>query len=165
MKSSLRPWSMDDLSSLVKYGDNPKIFRNMSDGFPFPYTDAKARHYIERVSQDLPLQAFAIDLNGEAIGSIGIHLQADIHRRNAELGYWIGEPFWGNGIITHAIRDIVEYSFLNFEIDRIFARPFSSNLASHRALEKAGFILEARFNGTLIKNGEVLDELIFAIRR
>lgn len=165
MKIRLRPWSMDDLLSLVKYGDNPKIFRNMSDGFPFPYTEAKARIYIEKVSNDLPLKAFAIDLNGEAIGSIGIHIQSDIHRRNAELGYWIGEPFWGKGVITQAIQDIVRYSFLNFEIDRIFARPFSSNPASHRALEKAGFILEAKFNGTLIKNGEILDEYIYAIRR
>jgi [ribosomal protein S5]-alanine N-acetyltransferase len=107
----------------------------------------------------------AIDINGEAIGGIGIHPKDDIECKNAEMGYWLGEPFWGNGIITKAVLQMVDYGFVNFEIDRIFARPFGTNIASQKVLEKTGFVLEARFAKTLFKFGEYQDELIYAIRR
>ncbi|NNK88321.1 MAG: GNAT family N-acetyltransferase, partial [Flavobacteriaceae bacterium] len=92
-------------------------------------------------------------------------LQADIHRENAEIGYWLAEPFWGQGIITDAIKQAIDFAFANLEIDRIFARPFGTNLASQKVLEKNNFILEARFENVLLKNDERLDELIYAIRR
>ena len=91
--------------------------------------------------------------------------QADVHRKNAELGYWLAEPYWGQGIITRAITRMVSYGFEHWDIHRIFARPFGTNIASQRALEKAGFVLEARFEKTIFKNGEYLDELVYAIRR
>jgi RimJ/RimL family protein N-acetyltransferase len=107
----------------------------------------------------------AIDINGEACGGIGIHPQDDIQCKNAELGYWLGEPFWGKGIITSAILQMVENGFNSFDINRIFARPFGSNLASQKVLEKTGFILEAKLEKTLFKNGIYEDELIYAIRK
>lgn len=165
MSELLRPWTMDDLDSLLLYGDNPKIARFMSDGFPHPYTLEKGIAFIENATKDSPLRIFAIDQGGVAVGGIGIHPQADIHRRNAELGYWLGEPFWGKGIITEAIIGIVDYAFKNFDIYRIFARPFSSNPASQKALIKSGFSLEAKFEKTIIKNDILLDEMIFAIRK
>jgi ribosomal-protein-alanine N-acetyltransferase len=164
-ESILRPWTMNDLDNLVKYGNNPRIAKFMSDGFPCPYTHERAALFIRNAMKDTPTRIFAISVEGEAVGGIGIHPQSDIHRRNAELGYWLAEPFWGQGIITRSIIEIVEYTFKSFDIDRIFARPFSSNNASQKALEKAGFTLEARFRDALIKNGEILDEMIFAIRR
>ena len=88
-----------------------------------------------------------------------------MHRKNAELGYWLAEPFWGNGIITKAIVQIVEYGFMNFDITRIFARPYGTNEASQRVLGKAGFTFEGKFEKTLFKNGEYKDELIYAVRR
>jgi RimJ/RimL family protein N-acetyltransferase len=112
-----------------------------------------------------PQHIFAIDVNGEAIGGIGIHQQQDIMRKNAELGYWLAQPFWGNGIITRAIPQIVDYGFKTFDITRIFARPFSNNLRSIRVLEKCGFIHEATFKKTIWKNDEFLDEHFYAIRK
>jgi ribosomal-protein-alanine N-acetyltransferase len=98
------------------------------------------------------------------VGGIGIHPQTDIQRKNAELGYWLAESFWGNGIISNAIKQVVQFTFETYDINRIYARPFGTNIASQQVLEKNGFDLEARFEKTLIKNGELLDELIYAIR-
>ena len=100
-----------------------------------------------------------------AAGGIGVHPQTDIMRRNAELGYGVARPDWGRGIISAAIPRAVEYGFRTFDIDRIYARPFGRNLASQRTLEKNGFVLEARLQGTIIKNGVIEDELIYAVRR
>jgi len=165
MHFTLRPFTINDLNSLVKYANNPKIANNLTDKFPYPYTKENGKMFIEFATKNTPTNIFAIDINGEACGGIGIHPQEDVHRKNAELGYWLGEPFWGNGIITKAIEQIADYGFKNFDISRIFARPYGTNLASQRVLEKAGFVLEARFEKTLFKNGEYKDELIYAIRR
>jgi RimJ/RimL family protein N-acetyltransferase len=94
-----------------------------------------------------------------------LHPQADIHKKNAELGYWLAEPYWGKGIVSNAVKEIVTYGFENFDIDRIFARPFGTNIGSQKVLEKAGFILEGTFKNTLYKNGVYLDELIYAVRK
>ncbi|OFX16950.1 MAG: GNAT family N-acetyltransferase [Bacteroidetes bacterium GWA2_31_9] len=164
MKFTLRPWNINDLDNLVRYANNYKIAKNMSDGFPHPYTIEAGKAFIENMANNPNNLIFAIDINEEAVGAIGVHPQTDIHRKNAEMGYWLAEPFWGKGIISGAIKEIVEIAFKNFDINRIFARPFGSNLASQKVLEKAGFKLEARFEKTLIKNGELEDELVYAIR-
>jgi RimJ/RimL family protein N-acetyltransferase len=165
MDFTLRAWQMTDLDSLVKYADNPAIAANLTDAFPSPYTAEDGRKYIETFSGEDPLRVFAIVINGEAAGSIGIFPQTDVHRKNAEMGYWLAEPFWGKGIMLQAVGRVVEYGFKTWEIDRIFARPYGTNKASQRVLEKAGFLLEGRFEKTLFKNGQYLDELIYAIRR
>lgn len=164
MNFQLRPWKMDDLNNLIKYGNNPLIAKFMTDQFPNPLTPEKGKAFIEFTSGHSPRHILAIATEKEAIGSIGLHPQTDIMRKNAELGYWLGEPFWGQGIITKAIIRMVNYGFGNFEINRIYARPFSTNLASQKVLEKAGFKLEARFEKTIIKNNEYLDELIYSVR-
>ncbi len=97
-ESVLRPWTMNDLDNLVKYGDNPRIAKFMSDGFPSPYTHERAALFIRNAMKDMPTKIFAISVEGEAVGGIGIHPQSDIHRRNAELGYWLAEPFWGKAL-------------------------------------------------------------------
>lgn len=165
MDFKLRPWTLNDLDSLVKYADNWNIAKFLTDAFPHPYTNESGKFYIDLVSKNEPQTIFAIDVNGEAVGSIGIYLQSDVHKKNAELGYWLAEPFWGKGLVTQAVKKIVEYSFQTFEIERIFARPFGTNLASQNVLEKAGFKLEAHFEKTIFKNGEYLDELVYAIRK
>jgi ribosomal-protein-alanine N-acetyltransferase len=165
MQFTLRPFTLNDLDSLVKYANNPKIANNLTDKFPYPYTKENGKNFIEFATKNTPTNIFAIDINGEACGGIGIHPQEDVHRKNAELGYWLAEPFWGNGIVARAIVQIVEYGFMNFDIIRIFARPYGTNTASQRVLEKAGFTLEGKFEKTLFKNGEFKDELIYAVRR
>ncbi len=165
MDFTLRAWTIDDLESLVKFANNKNIAKFMMDQFPYPYTIEKGKVFIEFASQTSPLRLLAIDVNGQAVGGIGIHPLADIERKNAELGYWLAEPFWGNGIMTKAVIQMVDYGFKNLDINRIFARPFGTNKASQRVIEKAGFILEARFEKTFFKNGEYDDELIYAVRK
>jgi [ribosomal protein S5]-alanine N-acetyltransferase len=162
---TLRPWQMSDLDSLVKYADNPAIARNLTDAFPSPYTREDGKKYMEMVCSQSFETIFAIDMDGEAVGSIGVFPQNDIHRLNAEMGYWLAEPFWGNGIMPEAVTQIVEYAFKTLDISRVYARPFGRNHASQRVLEKAGFQLEARFEKVLLKNGVLEDELIYGFRK
>jgi RimJ/RimL family protein N-acetyltransferase len=165
MEINLRPWELSDLSSLVKYANNPKIAGNMTDAFPSPYTEENGRAFISMAQKGESAYLMAIEVEGEAVGGIGIHLQSDIIRKNAELGYWLAEPFWGNGITSQAVQKIVEYAFNTFDINRIYARPFGTNKASQRVLEKSGFTLEARIEKNILKNGKYLDELIYAFRK
>ncbi|TVT42760.1 GNAT family N-acetyltransferase [Hymenobacter setariae] len=165
MHFTLRPWGSSDLSSLVRHANNAAVARNLADIFPHPYTEADGLAYIEFATSQVPGCIFAIEVAGEAVGSIALHPQTDIHRKNAELGYWLGQSFWGHGICTRAVREVVAYSFHTFDLARIFARPFGTNRASQRVLEKAGFLLEAQFSQTLFKNGEFIDEWVYGVRR
>ncbi|HOT15717.1 MAG TPA: GNAT family protein [Bacteroidales bacterium] len=165
MNFTLRPWNNGDIGSLVKYANNKNIARYLTNAFPHPYTHADGEKFIKLFSQDNPTRVFAIDVENEAVGSIGIFPQTDVHCKNAETGYWLAEPFWGKGIVTAAIKQMVEYGFNTFDIDRIFARPFGSNLASQRVLVKAGFKPEARFEKAIFKNGIYEDECYYAIRK
>jgi len=165
MKFTLRPFRETDLKSLVKYANNYNIAKFLTNQFPHPYTDEDGRMFISSVSNNNPANVFAVVVNDEAAGSIGVFPQSDIHEKNAEMGYWLAEPFWGKGIMTSAINETVEYGFKTFGITRIFARPFSSNPASQRVLEKAGFVCEARLKNAIYKNGSYFDELIYSKRR
>ena len=110
-----------------------------------------------------PVRIYAIEVNGEASGGIGVHPQEDVYCRNAELGYWLAEPYWGKGIVTQAVKQIIEIGFKNFDITRIYARPYGPNLASQKVLEKAGMKKEAVLKNAFFKNGEYLDEVIYSI--
>ena len=161
----LRNLQIDDAEIFALHANNSAIANNMTNQFPFPYTKEHALEFIRRVNRLKPAQIFAIDFEGEAIGAIGLHPQNDIFLKNAELGYWLAEKYWGRGFVSVAINKIVEYGFGNFEIDRIFARPFGSNRSSQRVLEKTGFVLEARLEKIIYKNNRYEDELIYAIRK
>jgi len=165
MDFKLRPFELNDLESLVRHANNFNVAKFLTDAFPHPYTAENGRAFIEFANKDTPVHIFAIVINDEVAGGIGIHPQSDIHRKNVELGYWLAEPFWGRGVITKAIGEMVDFAFKNYDINRVFARPFGTNKASQRVLEKAGFNLEASIEKSLFKNGEFLDELIYAIRR
>jgi len=162
MDIKLRKWNEADLNSLVKYANNWNVAKWLTNGFPHPYTIEDGKAYLSMIANDNPMKVFAIEVGGEAVGSIGIFPQSDIHEKSAEMGYWLAEKCWGQGIMTKAIQEIVEYGFRTFGIVRIFARPFSTNLKSQRVLEKAGFRLEASLIKALYKNGEFMDELIYA---
>ena len=163
MKYKLRPWSYNDLESAFQNADNYDIFKFMSDGFPNSLF--KWKTFLEFTLKNDSILYLAIEINGQAVGGVGITPQKDIGRNNAELGYWLGKDYWGQGIMTNVIKDIVGLAFDKFTINRIYAKPFELNIASQRVLEKAGFVLEAKFIKTVIKNGELLDELFYAIRK
>ena len=161
----LRQWNERDVVSLVKYAGNPLITRFMSERFSNVSNPKGAVNFIRIANSGPDKLYYAIDVEGEAVGGIGISLQEDIYRKNAELGYWLAESFWGKGIMTKAIKMIVSEAFERLDISRIFARPFHTNNASHRVLEKSDFKLEAILEKTVFKNGEYMDEYIYAIRK
>lgn len=162
---ALRPWRLDDIDSLVKYANNPHIAQYMTDGFTHPYTIETGMAFIVFANKDTPIHIFAIEVNGEAIGGIGIHLQADIFRKNAEIGYWLAEEYWGNGIISQAILNATDFAFNTYDITRVFARTFESNKASQRVLEKAGYMIEGSYQQTIYKNGAFQNEIVYAKRK
>jgi [ribosomal protein S5]-alanine N-acetyltransferase len=165
MNYKLRPWAITDITSLAKYANNWSVAKNLTDKFPHPYTEADAKAFIEFANSETPIHFFAIEVNNEAVGGIGIHPQEDIYKKNAELGYWLAEPFWGKGIIGQAIKQMIDFAFTTYDIERLFARPFGANIASQKVLEKNGFVLEASFAKTIYKQGEYHDELVYAVRR
>ncbi|TKC04732.1 GNAT family N-acetyltransferase [Pedobacter polaris] len=165
MQFELRPFQTTDLMSLVKHANNYNIAKNLSNKFPFPYTQDDGIRFINFAQSSTPNQIFAIVVNGEVAGSIGIHPQLDFYCKNAEMGYWISEEYWGRGIVPEAIKLMVNYGFKTFDITRIFARTFDTNIKSQRVLEKTGFTLEAQLKETFYKNGTVYDEVIYAIRK
>jgi RimJ/RimL family protein N-acetyltransferase len=158
----LRDWQMQDASSIAKYADNRKIWRNLRDGFPHPYRIQDAEIFIERVNQASPRTVFAIATESEAIGSIGLVLGEDVHRFTAEMGYWLAEPFWGKGIMTQAVRFLAQWAFRELQLHRIYAAPYATNPASHRVLEKAGFIREGILRSSAFKDGRILDQFLYS---
>lgn len=165
MNIEIRKWTDNDLENLQKYANNKNISDNLADAFPSPYTNEAAVKFLERVSNDTPTKIFAITLDNQAVGSIGFFPDSDIHRKNAAIAYWIAEPFWGKGIAPKAIKSILQYGFINFDVVRIYAKPFGRNINSHKVLEKCGSTLEATLKNSIYKNGQFLDELIYSIRK
>ena len=135
----LRKWKRSDADALAKIADNKNVSDNLRDIFPFPYKKKDAKEWINHVKEQDPQTNFCIEADGEVVGSIGFVLKEDVYRKNIEIGYFVGEDYWGRGIITEAIRQIVQHIEKNFEFTRIYAEVFEHNKASMRALEKNGF--------------------------
>ena len=164
MECVLRPWRMTDAADLARMLNNPRVLRNLRDGLPCPYTKADAEAFIAAMLSADPDRtfAFAIAAEDRAVGSIGVFRQGNIHFRTAEMGYYIGEPYWGKGLGTSAVMQAAEWVFAHTDILRIFAEPFAHNLASCRVLEKAGFQLEGILRSNAVKDGRVLDMKLYA---
>ena len=158
----IRSWLLEDAASVQRYADNRKIWLNLRDMFPHPYSLENARGFLQYVTSENPQTTFAIANGTEAIGCIGLQFGRDVHRKSAELGYWLGEPFWGRGIMTEAVRAFTDRAFELFDLQRIFAEPFANNTASARVLEKAGFVCEGRLRSNVFKNNQCLDSFLYA---
>lgn len=159
---TLRQWQHGDEGSLQKYADNPRVSAYLFDRFPSPYTADDAKFWVNLQQSAAQLTTFAIVIDAEAVGGIGIELRDDVYSRNAKFGYWLGEPFWGRGIMPEAARLVVDYGFQHFDLVRLEAGVFSNNPRSMRVLEKAGFVLEAVNHKAIYKRGELLDEHVYA---
>lgn len=164
MKVKLRPWQMSDAERLAILANNVNIAKFMRNVFPHPYSIDNAKMFLETALKE-EKRFFAITVNDEVIGGTGIHPQDDIFANNAEIGYWIGEPYWGKGYMSEAIKLITDQAFENFPINRVWLRIYGNNPRSMKIAEKAEYKLEAKFEKTLLKNGELLDEYIYAKRR
>lgn len=164
MKISIREWKLTDAADLAAALSNKKILDNLRDGLPYPYTEKDAENYISFILNSDPHDtfAYAIDVDGKAVGSIGAFRQGNIHFRTAELGYYLSEEYWGKGIMTSAVRLLCEKLFSETDIIRIFAEPFDYNVGSRRVLEKAGFQLEGIMKNNAFKNGKVLDMALYS---
>ncbi|MBI1874049.1 MAG: GNAT family N-acetyltransferase [Acidobacteria bacterium] len=161
----IRSFRQDDARALARYANNRNIWLNLRDRFPHPYMIDDARRFLEGVVGQAPETVFAIDIDSEAAGAIGLILHEDVERCSAELGYWLGEPFWGRGVMTEAVKGVTAHAFEAFSLTRVYAVPFASNLASARVLEKAGYVLEARLRRSAIKADVVTDQLLYATVR
>jgi len=158
----LREWNKKDLKRLAMLANNDKIARNMMDAFPHPYTPKDAEQWIRNCEDEKTNLLLAIEYNGEFIGGIGAHFKQDIYRYNAELGYWIGEPYWGKGIASKIISFFTPYLFNNYKLNRIYGDVFSSNPGSAKVLENNGFTKEATLEKAVFKNGFFLDVWVYS---
>lgn len=154
-----------DAEAIEKYANNRHISISLRDSFPYPYTLDGAKKWLRSVAKHHPETGWAIASSQELIGGIGIHIQPDIYKQSAEIGYWLGEPFWKRGIATAAVKAVVDYAFQNFELTRIFAGVFEWNPVSARVLEKAGFRFESRMRKAVFKDGKNIDQLMYVILR
>jgi RimJ/RimL family protein N-acetyltransferase len=164
-RCTIRPWRPDDAESLVKHANNHKVWLGLRDRFPHPYTIQDAHEFLQRATSEQPTTKFCIEVNGRAVGGMGICLGQDVHRHTATLGYWLGENFWRRGIMTEAVAAFTDFWFDNFPLHRISAEVFANNPASARVLEKAGFVFEGRLKNNVIKDGKLLDSLLYAKTR
>ena len=160
--AEVRTWHKDDLEPLVHLANDRDVARRLRDRFPHPYETAHGLGFLHSVAQQPVESVWAVALDGSVVGGIGLQLGHDIERVSAEIGYWIGRPFWGRGLATAAVRAVTDYAFVQFELTRVFAVPFETNPASIRVLEKAGYVLEGRLRRSAIKYGEILDQRLYA---
>jgi ribosomal-protein-alanine N-acetyltransferase len=158
----VRSWRPADAAAIVEHANNRNVWRNLRDRFPHPYTLRDARRFLASVVGTRPETNFAIDVDGGAVGGIGFRIQSDVERIGAEIGYWLGEKYWGRGIATAAVRTVTEHAMSAHDLVRVFALPFAYNRASARVLEKAGFSLEGVLRSSAIKDGRVVDQLLYA---
>jgi len=162
---TVRSWEWRDRDAIVRHANNRNVWINLRDRFPHPYTLRDARTWLDMVIGIKPVTSFAIAVGDEAVGGIGFTLQPDVAHRSAEIGYWLGEEFWGRGIATDALKAVTRYAFANFDICRIFAHVFEWNGASARVLEKAGYSFEGRLRKSVTKDGQTIDQLMYAVIR
>ncbi|HRH49595.1 MAG TPA: GNAT family N-acetyltransferase [Panacibacter sp.] len=160
-KIFLRPWQREDAASLVAVANNRNVWNNVRDHLPHPYTLSDARQWIAHCKEQEPPVSFAIIYDGKVAGSIGCVPQKDVYRRTIEIGYFIGEQFWGKGIATESVRILLDYIETRFDVVRIYAEVFSFNKASMKVLQKNGFYLESIRRKAAIKNDQIIDDYVW----
>lgn len=167
----LRSWKIEDAESVARAADNPKIAKNLRNVFPSPYSLEDAIWFIrdcishEEETGEKRQLTYAIVVDKQAVGSIGVFVKEDVYEKSGELGYWLSEEYWGRGIMTRAIERICREAFTAFDIVRIYAEPFAHNAGSRRALEKAGFTYEGTMRNGVYKNGQVYSYCMYSILR
>ena len=165
MDISIRKWKIEDAEELKNAINNEKILYNLRDGIPYPYTIENAQEFITQ-TLNAPKDSqysWAILVDNKVIGSVGVFRKDNIHYQTAEIGYYIAEEYWGNGIMTKVITEVCNYIFNETDIIRIFAEPFAYNIPSCKVLEKAGFELEGILRNNAIKNNKILDMKMYSI--
>lgn len=156
---TLRPYTLADIPALVPLIGAREVAATTLR-IPHPYTEDLAREFIALAEKDQASGqcvrcGIILRQTGELCGGVGLQVEAD-HRR-AELGYWIGVPYWGNGYATEAAMAMVKYGFETLELQRVFASYFPGNAASGRVLQKIGMRREGYLRAHILKWGEFMD--------
>lgn len=162
---TIREWRWSDLESLVRHANNRNIWINLRDRFPHPYYEEHGKKFLQHMTTQNPCNVWAIEVNGEAAGGIGIERLSDVEHVSAEIGYWLGEAYWNRGVVTDALRLVTDEVFRTTDVMRIFALPFADNAGSVRVLEKAGYVREGTLRDSAIKDGQLRDQFLYAIYR
>jgi len=160
---SLRPLRSSDAETLAILANNRKIWDNVRDLFPHPYTTEHAREFIGLKKEEHPTLTFAILSESALAGVIGLEPKADVFRKTAIVGYWLGEPYWGKGIATEALRLIIDYAFNELDLVRLEAGHFDFNPASGKVLKKCGFKQFGIAQKSVIKNGKLADDHLYGL--
>lgn len=158
----LRNFAATDAQSIAKNANSYEVWKGVRDIFPFPYKLSDAESFIAYANSTLTEKIFAIDVEGMAVGAIGLHFKTDIFRHCGEVGYWIGPDFKGRGIATKAVGQIVNMAFSDYNLLRLYAEVFENNVASARVLEKNGFSLEAKLKLAVCKDNCIQNLLVFS---
>lgn len=158
----VRDWTIGDRESLIRFANNRNIWRNMTDRFPHPYTEADADYWFTLLSRISEPTHWAIEVDNRAVGGIGVDLGGGVYAKSGYFGYWLGEPFWGRGIMTAAVRASSEYIMARFGLTRLESRVFEWNPRSMRVLEKCGFVREGVLRRSVYKDGALIDSVLFA---
>ena len=161
-KCRVRDWRLADKPSLLRLADNRNVARNLAHRFPHPYTETDADAWFVLLANKPQPTAWAIDVGGQAVGGIGIDIGEGIYAKTARFGYWLGEPLWGQGIMTAAVRATAEFVLGHFDLVRLEAPVFEWNPASMRVLEKCGFVREGVQRKGVFKEGRIIDAVIYA---
>lgn len=168
---TLRAWKTEDAESLAQAANNPNIAKNLRNVFPNPYTLEDAIWYINDCISNAEKKQlncginYAIEVDGQAAGGIGVFVKDDVYEKSAELGYWLSEDYWRKGIMSRAVQAICKEAFAAFDIVRIFAEPFADNAGSIGVLEKAGFTYEGTMRSGVYKNGEIHSYCMYSLLR
>ncbi len=137
----LRPWEESDAESLYKYASDPLV--GYPAGWPMHTSVENSRDIIKNVLSARETYAVCLKENNKAIGSIGLKIgdATDMTEREdeCELGYWLGKPFWGMGIIPEAAKDLIKHAFENLGMRAIWCGHYDGNNKSRRVMEKCGF--------------------------
>ena len=162
----VRDWRPRDAESLVAQANDRRVWLGLRDAFPYPYGIDDARRFLKMVREMSPRTFFAIEEAGAVAGGIGYTPRNDVERVGAEIGYWVGQEFWGRGVATRALRLTTDHAFRTHpELRRLFAVPFASNPASARVLAKAGYRYEGTLRHSAVKAGQILDQWMYSILR
>ena len=161
-RCDVRSFRERDAASIALHANNRKVWLNLRDTFPHPYSIEDAWAFIAFALTQKPETDFAIAVEERAVGAIGFKLLPDVERVSAEIGYWLGEPFWGKGIVTEALTAMTRYAVETYGLSRVFAVPFEWNAPSMRVLEKAGYAFEGRMRRSAVKDGKIVDQLLYA---
>ncbi len=158
----VRDWHLADKDSLVRVANNRDIWRNLTNRFPHPYTDADADFWFGLLEKVPEHTHWAIAIEEEAVGGIGFERGEGVHAKSAQFGYWLGQPYWGRGIMTAAARATSDYIFSRFDVERLEASVFEWNPASMRVLENCGFVREGVLRRSVFKDGQLIDSVLYA---